>query len=378
MTRNQTLVILVPPLRAFLEHTSMRLYLHNIENALNKQFQSELTLKVLTPIDNDKLKSKFKRQVAKYINYSKVIEEAIRESKYKYNGNIILHILDQHYSYLSRNDVVTVTTCHDLAIFTTNVKENPLLRTLRRLNTRPIANSKKIFAISKNTARDLKEILDVTEEKIVINYYGIDPIFKKMIPAQSSDRIQLLRNLKNEGKVLLHVGTNIGRKNIVTLLKAIALLKQEVKVKLVKVGNDFYTDGFSELIYELGISENIIYLGKLSQSEIVEVYNNCDLFLFPSLYEGFGRPVLEAQACGIPCILANNSSLPEVGGNAALYHETENFHELAQKTLYAISNDKVYDELVKQGLINVKKFSWDKHALILRDTYKQLLLSKDN
>jgi glycosyltransferase involved in cell wall biosynthesis len=169
------------------------------------------------------------------------------------------------------------------------------------------------------------------------------------------------------------VGTNAVRKNIPLLLRAFSLVKRRhPEALLVKVGPPFSENGYGKMLEELKIFEDVLELGKVSNQTLVEIYRSIDCMVFPSLYEGFGRPVLEAQACGVPCVLARSSCLEEVGGDAVLYHDPLASEDLANKMSEVLMQEDLRTDLVKRGFANAACFTWEKHARTLLEVYAQV------
>jgi len=366
-----TKILLVPSLRVE-KSLSMNLYHDDVQRSLaSADFASPVESVKSSPRTDI---NRIAKQWARYVAYPRQTWREYRRS----GTGTIAHVLDHSYAHICRSDIPCVVTCHDLALHRRD--DLPFLQLqFWKHRVAGLRRARRVVAISQHTAKDVAELMDVPPERIVVNYYGIDPIFRHLpedhIP---HERITPLREMRRNSLLLLHVGSNIPRKNIGTLLEAFGQLRKNgLDAKLVKVGHNMLENGYGPQIQRLGLQDDIVHLGLLSPVDLIEVYNACDMFLFPSSYEGFGRPVLEAQACGIPCILANSSSLPEVGGDAALYHEAEDVDQLVRHVEAIAQDQSLRAKLVEDGLTNAKRFSWKRHGEVLIETYKAALASAE-
>ena len=156
----------------------------------------------------------------------------------------------------------------------------------------------------------------------------------------------------------MYVGNLKPHKNLERLLEAFSKIESKRGLKLILVGKEFQS--YSELrekIKKLNIEENVILTGKVEQDELVHLYNFADVFIFPSLYEGFGLPILEAMACGTKVVCSNSSSLPEVGGKYVVYFDPEDVNDMREKIDDSINNNKIHSKKTEDWL---KKFDWKK------------------
>ena len=214
--------------------------------------------------------------------------------------------------------------------------------------------AKKIISVSKNTKRDLIALYDVPEEKINIVYEGYE------------DRTSEF-GLKDAGEVeklkpyLLFVGRLEKRKNILGIVEAFDLFKKETGAphKLVLGGKFGY--GEEEIKARIEKSEyqkDIIITGFVKDGKKWQLFRNATVFLFPTLYEGFGLPVLEAQSQGVPVITSNTSSLPEVAGGSAFLVDPTEAKFIADAIITLTQDEKKAKDLIKKGYENIKRFSW--------------------
>lgn len=235
----------------------------------------------------------------------------------------------------------------------------------------------KIITVSENSKKDIMEFLKIPDSKIEVIYEGVDDSFSRVNDRQKTKAVAEKYGLPS--KFILYVGTYLPHKNIETLLHAFHDLKRHhvVPHSLVLAGSEGRNfKKISGLISELDLNHEVKTIGFVSDEDLPFVYGLCDLFVFPSLYEGFGLPLLEAMACGVPVISSNTSCLPEIGGDAAVYFSPKNVEELSEKITTIISNQNQRNNLIDKGLRRVKLFSWNKMAdntlKVYEDVYRTL------
>lgn len=267
---------------------------------------------------------------------------------------------------LRRKKLRTVVTIHDLAFkyFPEHFPKKDL-RKLNLLTDNAIKNSTSLIAISNSTKRDiLKFYPEVDEKKISVVYHGFDAdLFEREIPQAESDEI--LKSYKLEAKsYFLYVGAIQPRKNLETLITAFEKLHaQNFQLKLVLVGEKAWSwEGVMEKIENSISKENIVLTGSVPFEKLPIFYQNAIAFVFPSLYEGFGIPLLEAMASGAPVVCADNSCLSEVGADAPLYFESKSSYELIQRLKSILEDDNLRKNMIEKGKRRVRDFSWEKCA----------------
>ncbi|NJN54160.1 MAG: glycosyltransferase family 4 protein [Anaerolineae bacterium] len=190
------------------------------------------------------------------------------------------------------------------------------------------------------------------------------------------DVVETFRQEKGVGRYLLHVGTLQPRKNIPTLLDAFAKL-QEADLHLVLIGGKgwLYEEIFAR-VQALGLTERVHFTGYVPDEELPLWYNGAELLLLPSLYEGFGMPVVEAMACGTPVIAANGSSLPEAVGEAGLLFAAEDAVELAAQITAVCHDPQLSAKMRAHGLAHARQFSWDRAGRETAEVYRKALVEE--
>ncbi len=263
--------------------------------------------------------------------------------------------------------VPTVVTVHDLAYFyyPGEFLKSDLYK-LENWTKYSVNRAKSVIAVSKSTKRDLMSYYTVPKEKIEVIYNGFEKQAKQGKQHTSNYKLQ-------SQKYILFVGTLQPRKNILTLIKAYAKFRIKHKdVKLVIAGRRgwMYKDIY-KLVEKLDLTKNVVFTGYISDATLIQLYKDAFCFAAPSYYEGFGIPILEAMSYGCPVVASNTASLPEVGGEAALYFNPFDEKELT-KHLEMLHHDKdLRQSLIAKGHARVKHFSWEKCARETLEVLKQ-------
>ena len=212
------------------------------------------------------------------------------------------------------------------------------------------AKSFRIIAVSQNTKNDLAKIYKTDTDKIKVVKHGISfPPLERGIKGDF---------LRKKEKYILYLGRIETKKNIQGIIEAYEILNNKYSIhhKLVLAGSKGYGHK------NLKIPSDVIQTGFVSQEKKEVLMNNAAIFLFPCFYEGFGLPILEAQAAGIPVVTSYNSSMPEVAGEGALFVDPRNPAQIARAVKKIIDDNLLRDKLIQSGFENIKKFSWEKCA----------------
>lgn len=231
----------------------------------------------------------------------------------------------------------------------------------------------RIITISQSTKNDILNLIPHIDEKIDVILWAAGKEHKVLY---DMEKVSAVRNrYRIEGHMILTVSLMRPRKNMSHLISAFSILKSSHKTqaKLVIVGGK--THIYNNLVkqcHKLNIVDDVIFAGHMTTTELVYMYNAADLFVLPSLYEGFGLPVLEAMACGTPVITSNISSLPEVAGNAAILVNPYDVEELAHAMYKVLDNKGLKRILIEKGLRRAKMFSWEKTARKTLEVYRQV------
>lgn len=238
--------------------------------------------------------------------------------------------------------------------------------------------SRRIIADSESTKDDIVNFFNIDPQKIEVIYLASDTVFKKL-PGTSIDK-DILKKYKIDKKYILSVGTIEPRKNFITSIKAFNLIKQKntgFDYKLVIAGR---TGWKSEATYEEREKspywEDILFTGRVPDRDLVQIYNQAELFVYPSLFEGFGLPPLEAMSCGLPVIASNTSSLKEVIGDAGILVTAGDESELKKQILHVLENKEIKEELKGKSLFRAKEFNWEETAQKTINLYYKIISSQ--
>lgn len=271
----------------------------------------------------------------------------------------------------------SVVTMLDLSFLrmpeTFNRWNRTYLATMARLSAR---RCHKIITISESTRQDVISYFGVPPHKVEAIHLGVDEIFKPVEDQAVLRQFKAERNLPEN--YLLYLGTLEPRKNVERLVEAYALLrkKRAIPHKLVLGGaKGWLYDRIFARVNQLELQEDILFTSYIPYNELPLWYNCADIFIYPSLYEGFGLPPLEAMACGTPVITSSISSLPEVVGAAAITIDPLDVDALAVAIDTAAGNPGVRRQLSAQGLQQAAQFSWEKMATRTLGLYRQVIES---
>ncbi len=219
-----------------------------------------------------------------------------------------------------------------------------------------IVRSDMIITGSEYSKQEILQRLDFKEDKVKVIYHGID---HNLFKIYKNPRVEF----EIPSKFILSVGSIEPRKNLLGLLKAYDILDEDLKkeYKLVLVGFKGWEN--KEIMNIVNDNkENIHYLGFVNDEELAKVYNLASLFVFPSFYEGFGLPPLEAMACGTPVVSSNLTSIPEVCVDAAMYCDPYDMEDIKNKIELVLSDENLQNGMIQKGIKRAKHFTWEKSA----------------
>lgn len=314
-----------------------------------KEFDNEKYVNIKKVFINSKNKLKFD-----YIDsYNKIKELKLNSIIYPKNIIPLTHFKLKCKKY---NIIL------DLGYFEKKLHAYPFLDTLfmKTFMKKSCQKADKIFAISESTKKDIVRRFKINKKKI------------KVIPLAAEDDFKQIKNKKKLNKTikkyglkfpfLLYSGGAKPRKNLLRILKSFKKIKDDLPHNIYITGGSVKKVKKVISYIEKNLKNRVKILGYVSENDLINLYNLADLYLYPSLYEGFGLPILEAQACGCPVLTSNVTSCPEVAGKGALIVNPYSEREIGAGILKILNNKKYKKEVVRRGYENIKRFSWKKTA----------------
>jgi glycosyltransferase involved in cell wall biosynthesis len=271
-----------------------------------------------------------------------------------------------------------VMNIYDLSFIKYPIYVNSIVRTYTKRVKQSLKWSDLVITISESTKKDIVEYLNVAPDQIYVT-----PLASRYYPAYLDEHLidQRIKavNYNFEIPYLLFVSTIEPRKNIISLISAFNRLKEKHKIEhhLILIGQKGWK--YEQIFAEIERSpwkDQIHHLNYLSDEDVALFYSKADVFVYPSHYEGFGLPVLEAMTLGAPVVTSNTSSLLEVAGDAALLIDPNDSTSLAEAILQVISDSQLRNELIQKGKNRAKLYSWEKTAKATLEAYKALMTKK--
>lgn len=258
-------------------------------------------------------------------------------------------------------DVFKILTVHDLRTLT--MGDRRWAQNIKNYE-KALSSVDLVVVVSECTKRDLIEYFHVNEKKIRVTYLGADKRYRR-IKQDKIEEVKAKYGLRSP--FFLSVGS-VPRKNIEGIIRGFGKSRHNNEYSLV-LNCRFDVDKYKQLGNELGLDGKIIFISNVGDKDLVALYNACHCFAFPSLYEGFGLPILEAMRCGAPVITSNVSSCPEVAGDAALLVNPRNADEIGNAMDQMCRDEKLRQSLIEKGFKRATMFSWEKFAKEMKDVY---------
>ena len=275
-----------------------------------------------------------------------------------------------------------VVTVHDVLDHLTDVR---LISGIKRfwhfqLTRRALQGAARIVAVSQFTRQEVRQLFGIPQTKIDVAYNALDERFLRG-HATDAEKLIIAERYQVHYPFLLYVGRVSAHKNVVRIIEAFSALKTELAkdgeypdLKLIIIGDDVSSHpDLRRTVRRSGVDKDVRFLGFVPIDTLRIFYDAARVFVFPSLYEGFGLPPLEAMAHGTPVVTSNTSSLPEVVGDAAVLVNPENVFEIMRGLHSALLNPVLRDQMKQRSVEQVRKFSWETSVRQLLKTYRMAL-----
>jgi glycosyltransferase involved in cell wall biosynthesis len=288
------------------------------------------------------------------------------------------HVADGGHAYVALNikNKPFIVTIHDIiphllarGLFPDQRKPGVFASYIIKQNKNAFHETLKFIAVSQNTSRDLSRYLDIKQDKIFVIYQPLSKVFLDVCNLGENPSWQERRDLNKP--YILMVGTKNFYKNRRGTIKIFQQINKKVPIRMIIAGAP-PEEGLLEYVKELGLKESIDFIVRPDDNRLVELYKNARLFIFPSLYEGFGLPPLEAMACGCPVISSDAASLPEVVGDAAMLRHPDDIDGFVDDAFKLLSGSSFAETMVVKGYENIKRFNIEKSTNDLLSFYKSI------
>lgn len=298
------------------------------------------------------------------------------------NGDGIVHLASQNLAtlLLFRRVSPVVITVHDIIPYLLrrdrrlSIYRHPVHRFFDRLSLLRLKKAQAIIADSGYTREMLVEHLAISEKKIQVVPLGVN---KKLFrPTEAPDGLLSKYGLNRDTQYIIYVGSEDPRKNLEVLLNALARIRKDRgNVQLLKIGAARFMDERQRVLHairELDLEDRVRFIDQVTEEELAYFYSLAAVFAFPSKYEGFGLPTLEAMACGTPVVASKASSIPEVVGDAGLLVSPEDPKAWAEAILSVLDNPGLGEKMAADGLERASEFSWERTAERTIEVYQEL------
>ncbi len=275
----------------------------------------------------------------------------------------LYHLASQNLSFLGKN-LNFVLTVHDLIpLFTPG---SLFQKSARKWLYSGIPFAKHVMTDSEYSKKDVLKLHRNVGNRTSVISLAASGNFRPVDSAESRKKL----GLDPDTRYILHLGVDKWRKNVAGAIRALELLRSRLPdTKLIRVGRN--SESTLRMIADLGLRDSVRSMQGISQEELVLLYNASDLLLFSSYYEGFGLPVLEAMACGLPVVCSNRTSLPEIAEGAAELVDPDNISQMANVMENVLTSQSIRQQLSNLGMTRAKEFSWNKTAEAVANVYRK-------
>lgn len=239
---------------------------------------------------------------------------------------------------------------------------------MRRFIRYAARRCERLVAISEHTRRDVLRLTKARPEHVTVTPLACDPLYKGPVTPEAVAAFRAAHGLARP--YILYAGNISPRKNLGTLLAAFAKAGDRLPCDLAVTGGLAWSEDFAQTVAKLGLADRVKRLGQVAKADMPLLYHGATALAFPSLFEGFGLPILEAQACSTPVVCAAATSLPEVAGDGALLVDPADVDAWAQALVRLADDEPLRQTLIERGLANEARFTWERTARLTRDVLR--------
>lgn len=355
------------------QQPSMRLYAEHLGNALMRRHVGVLRVRPPGVVPSEwRLRSPAWNKVDAYVGRFAVYPRLVHHL-----ATDIVHVVDHGQAYLvaSLEGRRTVVTCHDVILLALaagrigSARVPQIALELLRISLECMKSAAAVVADSAQTRRDLIDYVQIDPAKVVVIHPGLNQRFR---PDPERGAEFRRRAGLGDGKLILQIGRGF-YKNVPTVLRVLRRVREHgVDARVVRVGPKLAGEDRT-VVDRLGLGSSVVEIGSFADADLPALYNAVDVLLFPSLYEGFGWPPLEAMASGTPVVCSRAGSLDEVVGDAALTADPEDVEALAWHVASVLTDAPLRETVVHRGLAHTIPFSWDRTAERMVDVYRSVV-----
>lgn len=363
--------------RLFNNFTGLGNYSRSLVDGLNTFFPNNkyylfTSKKQNTPDTKDFLNAKYKI-ITPQNNFKNIWRSATCTKDINSLELDIYHGLSNELPFgIKKTKVKSIVTIHDLIYKTYPNDFKYIDRKIYDYKFRYACNNAdKIIAVSESTKKDIIDIYNISPKKIDVVYQSCHKIFKNSLTEETINKI--LRHYNIPNNFILYVGSIIKRKNLLGLVKAINKIKDQIDIPLVVIGKGKkYEQEIKTYISENKL-EKLVIFSQVAYLDLPAIYQRASVFIYPSVYEGFGIPIIESLWSKTPVITTNTSSLPEAAGNSSYFCNTNDNNSIADGILKILNDKDIANKMIQDGLEYVQKFENKNNAKKLMDIYTNLL-----
>ena len=361
------------------------IYTYNIAKKLEKIKEIELYGEIFSFLGKNKLDENYKELKIK-LNMCKLFPYGVYRriwsmlpltyNKLVHSHSEIYHFFD--YIVPPKIEGKVITTIHDMTyVLYPEMVEKKTMERIKKDIKYSVNRADKIITVSESSKKDIVKFLNVDESKIEVVYNGVE--YERFCKSYTKEQeLSIKKKYNIPDKYILYMGTLEPRKNIESIISAFSIFISNNNVysddiKLVIAGKKGWLyESIFNLVQKLSLEDKVIFTDYVHEDDKPVIYNMANIFVFPSIYEGFGIPVIEAMASSVPVITSTASSLKEVAGDAAIFVEPKDIDSMAKAMKQILEDEDIRKSMIEKGHTQAKKFNWESSAEKLVSIYRDL------